>query len=76
MVIKKITLSFQSGFVTPLESDTLLGYIIAHCFTELQDVFETFKSKNPPFMFSNGMIEGTLPKPYLSLDIESDSTYA
>jgi hypothetical protein len=59
--------------VTPLESDTLLGYIFAHYFSDLEAVFNKFKTHVPPFMLSNGFVTWTLPKPYIQLNIDKSN---
>lgn len=43
MKIKKILLHFKNGFLTPLESDTLLGYVFAKGFSSLTSVFHLFQ---------------------------------
>jgi hypothetical protein len=55
--MKKIIINFQSGYLTPLESDTLLGYLFALAFArqneKIQQIFDDFKNKKPPFLISN-----------------------
>ncbi len=73
--MKKILLTFQSSYITPLESDTLLGHLFALAFARhdegIKQIFEDFKNKKPPFLISNWFdvteIDGQgvvlLPKP-------------
>lgn len=63
MQIKKIQIWFKSGYITPLESDTILWYVFAKCFEELKEVFYSFRDGNPPFLISNGMIDGRINRP-------------
>lgn len=64
MQIQKILLSFKSGLITPIESDTLLSYIFAMDFAYNEPIFRLFQSKETvPFVFSNAMLPGLLPRP-------------
>ena len=64
MDIQKIRLRFKSWLATPLESDTVLWYVFAYDFDNLEDVFQDFVDWNPPFVISNGFVDWYLPKPF------------
>lgn len=72
VVYQKITLSFSSWFLTPLESDTILWYIFATNFEQLQDIFADFKDGNPPFLVTNGFPWWVLPRPVFFGEKEDD----
>ena len=64
MEVQKILISFKSGVITPIESDTLLSYIIALDFPNTETIFQKFlKPQTVPFIFSNAMLAGELPRP-------------
>lgn len=63
MKLQKIQLWFKWGYITPLESDTILWYVFSKCFEELEEVFLAFKDGKPPFLVSNGVFEGAIHRP-------------
>ena len=63
MEIKKIIFTFKSWYITPLESDTILGYIFAMNFNTLKDVFDDFQKWESPFLITNAFEDGYLPRP-------------
>lgn len=65
MQLKKIMVTFKSGYITPLESDTLLWYVFAKSFEQLEPLFEKFEKGNPSFLFSTGLREGIIPRPFM-----------
>ena len=52
-----------------MESDTLLSYIFAVDFPNTETIFQKFlKSQTVPFIFSNAMLAGELPRPLYFFD--------
>lgn len=71
MELKKIEFKFSSGYITPLESDTILWYVFANDFENLQEIHNKFANGEVPFMISNGFDKWFLPKPfYINSDLE------
>ena len=69
MEVRKILISFKSGVITPIESDTLLSYIFALDFPNTETIFQKFlKPQTVPFIFSNAMLAGELPRPLYFFD--------
>ena len=64
-MIKKIIFSFKSWFISPLESDTVLGYVFAHDFQHLEQIFNSFLIEETiPFTISNAFPHGYIPRPF------------
>ncbi len=62
----KIKLKPKSSFITPIQSDTLFGSMIwALKMIEgekfIENIVEETKNYNPPFIFSNPIINGNYP---------------
>lgn len=74
MIIKKIQLKFKSGYLTPLESDTILWYIFAKNFLELESVFNKYKQWDIPFKISNGFINWNISRPIIFGDNKHDKS--
>jgi CRISPR-associated protein Csm4 len=68
MEMYKIKLGIHASIMTPFQADTLFGHlcwVVAHREGEkgLQEFFEPFQKKSPPFLISDGFPTGLLPKP-------------
>ncbi len=58
-----ITLNFSSSYITDLDSDTLIGYVLAHMQdTDRQSIVDAFGHGDIPFAVSCGLPQGTLPR--------------
>lgn len=64
----KLRIKPLSTYITPWHSDTFVGHILwairyMEGIEELNKIKDEIKKGNPPFIFSNGLINGKFPKP-------------